>query len=482
MSEPSVTPGPVSAEERRRQLLHVAGGLGMVVAVGALALFVLHKRPKPADLAEPTPHVEDERLREALAEVDRLDPHWRFAELEEARAKVSDTENAARLVRAAFGLIPRPWRSPRPEVLRGRLRQGMLDDNPRLDFEPATPALLEARKLAGFSRGRHAVAWNMDNPLLTPLLHLDATRDAVEMLTLDAEMLAHEGDVDKALVSIRAALVAAQVIGDEPMLLSQERRLEYQRGCVEALEETLRRGQGTDGRLFNVQVAVEAAMADPVLRTAARAERAGLHGLMTALEKGKLARADPSLLQERAEGVNLILGSEKLGQRESLEAIHAWLLDYTTQFAEIAGRPPHEQPPLLAKLADSAALAPPGGMPLARALSIGDLGALYQQDQALLRCAAVAVALERYRLANGRWPDKLGDVAPKYLTQVPADPYDGQPLRYARHKDVVVVYAVGPDGKDDGGKPDALNQFGKRDVFDVGFRLWDVTTRHKAVK
>ena len=35
--------------------------------------------------------------------------------------------------------------------------------------------LFEARKLAGFSHGRHAVEWNRKDPLATPLPHVGVT-------------------------------------------------------------------------------------------------------------------------------------------------------------------------------------------------------------------------------------------------------------------------------------------------------------------
>jgi hypothetical protein len=261
------------------------------------------------------------------------------------------------------------------------------------------------------------------------------------------------------------------------MLATQVKRLDYQQGCVEVLEESLRRGQGTEANLLAVQKALQAEAADPVMRTLARAERAGLHGLMNSLANGSLTRAGPGLLGIRAEGVAVILGSERLREPDSLGAMHAWLLSYTTRLVEIAEQPSEAQPALLKELGDRAAQAPPGAIPLVAALRLHDLGADCQRELALLRSAAVAMALERYRLANGRWPETLAELTLKQLGAVPTDPYDGKPLRYARHKDVVVVYALGPDGKDDGGKPDRLNQFDQHGGYDVGFRLWDTASR-----
>jgi hypothetical protein len=471
VSESSVARKP---EERRRQLLYVAGGLALVVAVAALALLILgHK--KPPDLGPPAPEFFDEQLRDAVADLDRRDPRWRFAALEADRAKVPDDENAAPLVVASAKLIPDAVRRLPTALLRDRLRKGDIDDKPRAEIEEAGAALFEARKLAGFRRGRHAVKWDFNNPLTTPLPHLARSRELVDLLTLDAEVRAHEGDVDGALVSVRAALVTARAVGDEPMLLSQSERLVWDFVSVQALEESLRRGEASEEKLRAVQSALEGEAAEPVLRTEARADRAGLHALMTALEKGEPNAARLEALPARAEGAALATTSS----RSALEAIHLWLLDYTTKFVEITELPPGEQKPRLKALAATAPQSPAGTMPLLAPLFILDLSEACHKGQALLRCAEAAMAAERYRLANkGRWPDKLADLVPKYLSAVPFDPFDGRPLRYARHNDVVVMYSVGPDGKDDGGKPDELNK--TSGSYDVGFRLWDVAARRKA--
>jgi hypothetical protein len=86
------------------------------------------------------------------------------------------------------------------------------------------------------------------------------------------------------------------------------------------------------------------------------------------------------------------------------------------------------------------------------------------------------VAVERYRVANNRWPDTLPELVPAYLPKVPLDPYDGAPLRYRRLSDGVVIYSVGADGKDNGGK---LTDGRTREGIDVGFRLWDVSQRRQ---
>jgi hypothetical protein len=69
-----------------------------------------------------------------------------------------------------------------------------------------------------------------------------------------------------------------------------------------------------------------------------------------------------------------------------------------------------------------------------------------------MSAARVAIAVERYRHDNaGRLPAVLDELVPRYLASVPLDPYTDQPLRYAQRDGGYAIYALGQDGKDDGG-------------------------------
>jgi hypothetical protein len=65
-----------------------------------------------------------------------------------------------------------------------------------------------------------------------------------------------------------------------------------------------------------------------------------------------------------------------------------------------------------------------------------------------------AIALERFHLNHGEYPQNLSALVPEFLTSVPRDPVDGQPLRYRRDDDgAFLLYSVGEDGVDNGGDP-----------------------------
>jgi len=64
----------------------------------------------------------------------------------------------------------------------------------------------------------------------------------------------------------------------------------------------------------------------------------------------------------------------------------------------------------------------------------------------------VACALERYRLADGNYPDQLTALSPRFITTMPHDIINGQPLKYRRTPNgKFILYSVGWNEKDDGG-------------------------------
>lgn len=80
--------------------------------------------------------------------------------------------------------------------------------------------------------------------------------------------------------------------------------------------------------------------------------------------------------------------------------------------------------------------------------------------ETLRRLGLTAVALARYRLANGKVPATLEELVPRYLPEVPRDPFDARPLRYRALPDgTYKLWSIGSDGKDnlgDARPPNAL--------------------------
>jgi len=99
----------------------------------------------------------------------------------------------------------------------------------------------------------------------------------------------------------------------------------------------------------------------------------------------------------------------------------------------------------------------------------GTLRAQVQQQMAV-----TAIALQRYRLRNGKLPADLGALVPDLLKTLPRDSMDGKTLRYKLQPDGgFLLYSVGEDGKDDGGSPapaDSATKF--RSLSDGRDTVW----------
>lgn len=101
------------------------------------------------------------------------------------------------------------------------------------------------------------------------------------------------------------------------------------------------------------------------------------------------------------------------------------------------------------------------GVPLAlrRYFEASSVG--YLTTQTFVQEAATACALERFRLAQGKYPDVLEALVPNYLQQIPADllvPTDAK-LQYVRTPEGgFKLYSVGFNGVEDGGKPNPSNE------------------------
>jgi hypothetical protein len=65
----------------------------------------------------------------------------------------------------------------------------------------------------------------------------------------------------------------------------------------------------------------------------------------------------------------------------------------------------------------------------------------------------LALALQEYRRSAGEYPERIERIAPEVMPLVPADPFTDKPFRYQRLDGRYRLYSLGPDGKDDGGRP-----------------------------
>jgi hypothetical protein len=71
----------------------------------------------------------------------------------------------------------------------------------------------------------------------------------------------------------------------------------------------------------------------------------------------------------------------------------------------------------------------------------------YFRRVADIRLTQLLVALRCYHLDNARLPTGLDELVPKYLKDVPLDPFTEKPLLYEPEAEPPRVRSVGPDQK-----------------------------------
>ena len=441
------------------------------------------------------------QLAAALAEADSSDPNWRIEDLEANRAVYSDDENSILVVEAAAKLLPKPWPVwPAPEAaddaqyrvqveraVATALQDAKVGEQPddrimealRAELKRASPALEKARSLANLPNGRKMLTWTPDvMGTLTP--HFQDIRDVVQLLSYDSMLLAQENKMNEAFRDCRAAMNASGAVGDEPMGISQLVRVACRSMVVHSMEKILGLGAVSDKTLSETQRALEQESEENLLLYVARGERAMLNGFLERVESGKVpVNTIRGMVGSRLRSGTLssMNDVEFALLAHTPESQHAAILRFLTRIVEASKLPPEERRPALRVLEAEV----PNQPFLVRMLlpAFGKMEPAFVRSSAELRCAAVMLALERYRQATGKWPDSLESLVPRWIAKVPVDPFDGKPLRYRRFDQGVIIYSVGMDEVDNGGeleKPDGSQG------ADLGFRLFDPQHRRRAAK
>jgi hypothetical protein len=443
------------------------------------------------------------QLKEATAEVDRLDSDWRLADLEAKRIVLPDAENGMLQALAAARLLPKSWPEwPVPEAednenyaleVRSSLSSTLSELPPpeqlndrgmtalRAELQRAAPALVEARKLAGIPNGRFPIAWPVHYFDTVLPDHVQHTRAIASLLSYDTRLRAQDRDLDGALTSCHAGLNLCRAIGDEPRSFSQLVHVSCQAVVVRSIERVLAQGEPSAEALARIQRAVGEEAEQPVWLFALRGERAGLDYYLAHVEAGDTnlkAVQDLSDFfskdEESEEDMNRrreILFAQVFPKRQ-----HAALLRYMTRLVEIAKLPPEKRDQEIKQL-EATRKDQPVLVLLCEKQS--GMARACQRTQAEMRCAFVALALERYRQKHQSWPETLTALVPQYLNAIPTDPFDGKPLRYCRFDQGVTVYSVGYDGVDNGGQ---IKKNPTEEDADLGFRLWDVAHRRQPAR
>ncbi len=282
--------------------------------------------------------------------------------------------------------------------------------------------------------------------VIVPVSHLSVVRDGVRILCFEAALEAEHGNGESAVRSLTAALGIANSLAAEPIPISQLVRRGSAECVVSTLEWTINRVEFTGGQLDALGAAVAPAYDPDSLRrgwVGSRCMGIAMLADLPSVDRKTFEDLPPVFILEAYDALGLA-DREAVHYLDAMrEAIHAASLAPEERLAAIqAVNDEMRQLQQVSGVATRHLWVRPS-----RFITV-DLRRL-----AAVGAAQVALAVERFRLATGELPGDLKRLLPIYLQDIPADPFGREPLRYRRLERGYVVYSVGEDRADDGGRP-----------------------------
>lgn len=418
-----------------------------------------------------------QELAQLRAELDRVEPGWRYEEMLSKVKPLPDDENAVKVMEKLAQMtkeiskitydqkVSYKYRQLDRYLSRSGNRLLATDNNQLLNNLLVAAGDIDAHvnKILVLASGQFPIYdrnISIDNnyQLLSPL-RVDAKASGIPIF-YHALSLAEKGEGDKALADCRAITRLQQpFINDLHPSMAGTYFYSSVAGVlvrIFALTET------TEAALQLLQADLLHASEVPLLEVRCRVVRAVFDYQMRAIDEGSIAvpaesywqlpnRPSPGLWTTCVAKLKSFIG---VSAAESITEQHLRGLRYYNQLLKILRGPTQE------KMAGYQALNP-------RLLSISFGNDL--DEQTSIRIASALVAAERFRLAQGRLPQGWHEIVPAYLPKIPQDPYDGQPMRWKQTEEGLAVYSVWVDGKDDGGKMESDEKGIQRDY---GMQLW----------
>ncbi|MBI5091089.1 MAG: hypothetical protein HZB26_01435 [Candidatus Hydrogenedentes bacterium] len=472
------------------RLFMMAAGLCVMAVAAAIAFQMITERKRSAAVARMKSSVAATQQRAAAgppvtsAEGGKPD---RSGPTRSAPAKASES------VAAFAALFPKVraleddkrWETFYEEVLLKKdARDWTIDEQAAAKnfTDEARPLIQEIRRLANL--GGPAIELDYSKGGAIELPHLAPLRTCARLLGIDADVQAQQGNYEEAAEDILASFKLGNAIKDEPILISQLFRCAMDGITYAGVQEAL------------PQDGLDPELARRVIETAGRAEAhqnfaesftlEAMIGLEH-FERFRDGNTESLLYHDRTQSMLDIWGvlpENRAGQRIFVTAyssviVRPWLnMDETTYSETIpriqeAAQLPYDQAlPVMQQIEQDIA-----DLPHTRVLTrtlLPDLTrriAAQARDEAFLALTRVGLALELYHAQNGAYPTSLDAIAPILGGHVPVDPFTGQPLGYKPSGQSFVLYSVGQDLVDDGGKP------GYNDGGGLDYRTGDIVWR-----
>ncbi len=279
--------------------------------------------------------------------------------------------------------------------------------------------------------------WDWRQLAATSFSQLADVKHCAQLLALGVAYYSHTGDPNAAMRCIEDGLRVADSLRREPALIHYLVRVACVGLIVGSLDRSLSATTFTDEQLRELDKTLTATAGTLDLTQAMITERC----IMIETCRNPFLMAGPG----QSTGPRMLPGMTRTGIADTL--------DYMGDCIEASKRPPIER---LAGFREAAKktdeLSFVHVMIKMLAPATGRVAELSLRSQAHVDLARTALAIERYRLATGKVPERLEELMPQYLKEVPIDPFDGQPIRYKRADPGYRLYSILEDGQDNAGK------------------------------
>ncbi len=399
-------------------------------------------------------------------------------ELEEWHPKPPPEENGAEVYQKAFEARKGAGGE---ESYKKNLSEKMREESKQSRFSEALHKLVEQHlsenaevlRLLHEAAKRPATRFPVDlsKGLNMDLSHLSKLRDSVRLLQLEAFIAAEDGDANRAVEAILAALAVRDSVRFEPLVISQLVGFALDGIISATVSRALGMGAYSEEQLLALCTALQKAE-DPRSMTCGLAgERANV---LMAFEHPEQMVGSDKWVQQMEQALPGAAGL--LAGLINLTGYTNWdrqrYLSLMSEMIQVSQLPTYEALPAMSAL-ERRIQAERGWLPNMTDIVLPALARVEEsvaRDQANLRAAYAAVAVERYRLVYNRAPERLDDLVPSFLETVPVDPFDGHPLRFRLEENGYLVYSVGIDLRDNNGEPPGQDQ-GPRGLGDLVLRV-----------
>jgi hypothetical protein len=376
-----------------------------------------------------------------------------------APPRLPDSQNAAPIYLRAFAaLTPK---EQLPTLLGNRAQAWQSYDRSALDpgdreqrefLESQQRGLGLLREAAAMPQCTFDRDWSSDtSPLDILIPELPQLRHGATLLSYDALARATRGDSRGAVDDVAAIFGIARHV-HYPLLIDVVTAVAIEKTGAAALEDVLTLAPPKPGDLDRLKAAGGEPFRQQYRRALGMEEAWGLAAF--SMVATGMAQNSPDINAVGLDALGAALLDTPLYRVFFLEEDLASYRRHMRSFRSFTALPGPAELDALEKVEDTIRATRGGGILAGTILPASIRGTLASLDGDATRdLVRLAVAATAHKAKHGQYPAKLRDLVPEFIPEVPLDPFDGRPIRLRRADGLLVLYSIGQDRKDDGGRP-----------------------------